>query len=292
MKFSETKCEIFQADEKTKLLTHIWLPEKKVSAVFIAIHGGLTHGGDYITSGLYFAKKGVATYAPDLRYHGTFAEHNENEKIFFHIDSYDTYSKDIHKFYDWVKEKHPGVPIFMYGHSNGSLISLNYGLTMGKNTDVKGYIISSPWLKNVVKVPLILRFLSKIVAAIVPKFESEPEPLNDVVTHDKEITARHYEDEKNGLRGKTASAKLFVEATKTQQFVVDNIKNWEKFPIFAVVAGQDKLADPETSKQALNSISSGLVEMHVHENNYHENYNEENRKETFDLIWKWVKNKI
>ena len=97
MNFSETKTEIFQADEKTKLLVYEWLPDKDVKAVMIGIHGGMAHGGDWVTPALYFKEKGVATYAPDLRWHGTYPKYNEKGKVFFHINSYDEYVDDIHK---------------------------------------------------------------------------------------------------------------------------------------------------------------------------------------------------
>ena len=87
MSFSETKTELFQADAKTKLLVYEWLPDQEVKVVMIGIHGGMAHGGDWVTPALYFKEKGVATYAPDLRWHGTYPKYNEKGKVFFHINS-------------------------------------------------------------------------------------------------------------------------------------------------------------------------------------------------------------
>ena len=58
MDFQETKCEIFNADENTRLLTRVWLPEDTPKAIFIAIHGGMAHAGDWVTPALYFKEKG------------------------------------------------------------------------------------------------------------------------------------------------------------------------------------------------------------------------------------------
>jgi len=154
MGFSETSSELFQADEKTKLFTYIWMPKEKPRAILVGIHGGMAHAGDWVTPALYFIKKGIATYAPDLRWHGTYPKYNPGGKVFFHINSYDQYCQDIDRFITWVSSKHPGIPIFIIGHSNGGLIALYYGLTLGKNANVKGFIVSSPWLKNKVEVHL------------------------------------------------------------------------------------------------------------------------------------------
>ncbi len=288
MNYNQTKCELFAADEKTNLLAHIWLPDKEPKAIFLAIHGGMAHGGDWVTPAMYFKEKGIATYALDLRWHGTYPEHNKGGKVFYHINSYGEYNRDIHKFYQWIKERHPNLPIFILCHSNGGLIALNYGLQIGQQADIKGYIISSLWLKNKVQVPKIMVHLSKIIAKIAPMYAITPESLTDNLTHDEKITARHHEDEKIGLRGKTASAKMVVEFEKTQDWVINNMQHWGKFPIFAVLAGQDLLADNETSIRVFKQIPSEQLKLIIHENNYHENFNEINRNDTFDEIWNWL----
>jgi len=288
MNFSETKTELFQADEKTKLLVYEWLPEKNVKAVMIAIHGGMAHGGDWVTAALYFKQEGVATYAPDLRWHGTYPNYNEKGKVFFHINSYDEYVADIHKLYSWVKERHPKSPIFIISHSNGALIALKYGLTLAENADIRGFIVSSPWLENRVKIPAIMKKIARLIAGIYPTFAVKPPSVTDVLTHDEKITSRHHRDEEIGLRGAAASAKLGVESERTQAWVIENLKAWKRFPVYAVLAGDDQLADVESSKNALNSIPSKLLTLIVHEKNFHENFNEVNREETFKGISKWM----
>ncbi len=288
MSFSETRTEVFQADANTKLLVYEWIPETEPKAVMIGVHGGLAHGGDWVTPALYFKEKGFATYAPDLRFHGTFDKHNPGGKVFFHINSYDDYAKDLHAFCDWVRKRHPGKPVFIISHSNGALISLYYGLTLGKQADISGFIISSPWLVNRVKVPGILKAISKVIAKVHPTFSIVPPSLTDQLTRDEKITARHHHDEEIGLRGKKVSAKLGVESEKTQAWVLENLKHWEKFPLFAVIAGNDQLADPEASHAALKTVSSKLVTIVVHPNNYHENFNEINRADIFGAIWQWM----
>ena len=286
--YGETNCEVFQADDQTNLLAHSWLPEKEIKAIFLAIHGGLAHAGDWVTPALYFKEKGIATFALDMRHHGTYDKYNKGSKVFFHIDSYDQYTEDIHKFYQWIKKKYPGKPIFILGHSNGSLIALYYGLTKGQTDDIKGYVLSSPWLKNIVSIPKIMLFMSKLIARVHPEFAVKPEPLTDHLTHDEKITARHYSDEKAGVRGTMVSAKAGVEIFKTQNWVLNNIKNWKKIPVFCIIAGKDKLADPQVSINAMNQIPKDLLQMIEYPENYHENFNEVNRDEIFARIYNWM----
>ncbi|MCP4115024.1 MAG: alpha/beta hydrolase [Desulfobacteraceae bacterium] len=292
MEFSETKCEIFQADAHTNLLSHMWIPDNEIKAIIINIHGGLAHAGDCVTPALFFKEHGIATFALDLRWHGTFPEYNKNEKNFFHINSYDDYATDIHKYYKMIRKEYPDTPVFIMGHSNGSLISLKYALSLGKNEDIKGFILSSPWLKNKVEISPVLLFLSRFIATVFPRFAITPDSLNDKLTHDREITKRHYEDEKKGLRGTKVSAKLGVESLKCQNWVIGNIQNWKKYSLFSVIAGKDYLADPVVSREVLGSIPEELHKTCFYKDNFHENYNEVNRDEIFNNILNWMNERI
>lgn len=292
MKYSATRNDIFQADENTKLPSYVWIPEGEVKAIVIAIHGGMAHGGDWETTALFLKSKGVATYALDLRWHGLFSELNPGEKNIFHIDSYDTYAKDLHKYYESIRKENPKTPVFLLSHSNGGLISLYYGLTLGKDSDIKGLIVSSPWLVNRVKVPAPLMLIAKILAFFKPDFPFTPEPLTDVLTHDPEITARHHRDEESGVRGTTVSANLSAIYLKTQKFVLNNISEWNGMPVLGIIAGDDRLADAQSSIDALNSITEVPEKTLVYPENYHENFNELNREEIFGEIWNWLKDQI
>ncbi len=288
MGFSETRTEVFSPDGNTKLQVYEWLPDGDVKAVFLAVHGGMAHAGDWVTPALFFKDKGVATYAFDLRWHGTYPLHNPGGKVYFHTNSYEENVSDLNAFYEWVKAKHPGKPVFVLSHSNGALISLLYGLTTAKKTDIKGFIVSSPWLKNKVKVPAIVEKLAGIIAAIHPTFAVVPPDITDKLTHDEKIHARHIEDTKLGLRGTTATAKLGAESAKTQATVVAGLKNWARFPMFAIIAGDDYLADPTASRAVLKTVPQELLSLMEHEKNYHENFNEVNREVTFAAIWDWM----
>jgi alpha-beta hydrolase superfamily lysophospholipase len=288
MIYSETNSEVIQVDDQTSLLTRIWMPKTSPKAVLLALHGGMAHAGDWVTPALYFMEKGIATYAPDLRWHGTYPKYNKGGKVIFHADSYDETVSDVHKIYKKITEKHPGVPVFVISHSNGALNALKYGLTLGKDTDIKGFILSSPWLKNKVEISPIVISMSKFLSKIVPMMPVTPEPLTDKLTHDKKITERHHADEASGIRGTQVTVRLGAESMKTQEWVVSEISKWEKFPVFGVIAGEDYLSDPDVSVKALESIKNAPVTIHRYDENYHENFNELNRETIFGLIAKWI----
>ncbi|MBN2039451.1 MAG: alpha/beta fold hydrolase [Spirochaetes bacterium] len=287
MNYSETRTELFQADKDIKLLSRQWITEKKQKAIFIAIHGGMAHCGDWVTPAIYFKEHGISTYAFDIRWHGTYPEYNKNGKVFFHIDGYKQNVEDIYNFYLKIRNDNPDTPVFLISHSYGAANALMLGL-MYRETDIKGIIVSSPWIKNKVPIPSILRIAANLIVLINPKFAIKPASLTEHLTHDKEIIKRHYADENSGIRGTSATVKTGKEMIKLQKFIMNKIVEWNKYPLFAVIAGKDYLADPDVSTDTLKKIPDKLLTLKYYENNFHENFNELNRDEIFDEIVRWT----
>jgi alpha-beta hydrolase superfamily lysophospholipase len=289
MYFKETKKDVLETKDGVCLPIRIWLPKKAPKAVFLAIHGAMAHAGDWVTPGLFFAEKGFATVAFDLRGHGLSPKHNKKIKLLLHIDSFEDFIDDTKCVLDYIKKEFPKTPVFILGHSFGGLISLNYGLTKAKGEKIiKGFIVSSPWLRNLVEIPPVLRALSKVLAVIYPKL---PNPANldlNVLTHDKTILKRHVKDEKGGLRGTKATPGFLIEAEKAQEWTSENLMNWKGFPLFAVIAGKDELADPDFSEKVLAKVPKKFITLINYKDNYHENFNETNREEIFNKIYKWM----
>ncbi len=287
--FSETTLELFQADDNTRLLSHCWLPAKKPKAILLGIHGAMIHGGDWVTPALFFKNKDIATYALDLRWHGTFPQYNPGTEVIFHMDKFQDHVNDIFKYWKWIRAKHSGVPMFVICHSFGGLIGLTFGLTKAHDTDISGFIVSSPWLVNKVKVNPVLEMLADVLSVIKPRHSIELESILDKLTHDKKILARHRADEAAGLRSSRVTTRCAAESKKAQRWVLNNLSRWNTYPVYAVIAGEDHLADCESSVEALRTVRPGLMTLTVHQKNYHENFNEVNREDIFKDIFKWMK---
>jgi pimeloyl-ACP methyl ester carboxylesterase len=87
--------------------------------VILAIHGGMAHGGDYVTPALYFRQHGIATVAYDL------CGHQDARRV--DIPGFATFLDDSLLFLQWVKQQYPGLPVYVMGHSMGALIATHLG---------------------------------------------------------------------------------------------------------------------------------------------------------------------
>lgn len=278
MRFSETKMDVLKTGDGERLDIHIWAPEAP-KAVLLAIHGGLAHAGDYVTPALYFLKKNIATVSYDLRGH-------KQEKAY--IDSFNRYLEDTSEFLTWTKKTYPGIPIIMVGHSMGGLIATHFGIQYAADDPaIKGFVLSSPYYENAIKVSPIMIPIVKLLGAILPKLAIPAPDLTELLTHDEEITKRHRQDEADGIRGSKATMRFGSELLKAQKWVKQNFEKWHH-KTFAVIAGADEVADYKEAELLLKSMDKKLLTYLFHKDNFHENFNEVNREETFAKMYEWI----
>lgn len=279
MRFSEDRLTTFAAGQGAQRRVHVWEPEAP-RAVILAIHGGMAHGGDYVTPALYFRQHGIATVAYDL------CGHQDARRV--DIPGFEVFLDDSLLFLQWVRQQYPGLPIYVMGHSMGALIAthLALGHFAGEAT-IKGYILSSPYYVNAIKVSPVLLALAGVLGALAPRMKVPLESLTDQLTHDGGITARHHADERDGIRATEITVRFGNALTAAQQGLAARMSAWTQ-PLFAVVAGDDKLADANAAEAMLKSVPAHLLTYRRYPQNFHENFNELNREEIFADILAWM----
>lgn len=279
MRFSEDKLATLKCSDLVERSIHIWQPEQP-RAVILAIHGGMAHAGDYVTPALYFRAKGIATVSFDM------CGHDGKKRV--DIPGFESFLADAALFLEWVKRAYPGLPVFVMGHSMGALIATHLGLgRYAGESIIQGFILSSPYYVNAIKVPKVLLLLSDFLAKVFPTMKVPLGSLTEVLTHDRAITARHVADEKDNVRATEVTVRFANALTSAQSGLAGRLPAW-RFPVFGVVAGDDKLADAAASQAMLKSIAPALLDYHFYPDNYHENFNELNRDRIFCQILHWL----
>lgn len=283
MRFSEDKLARLKCSDHIERTIHIWSPEQP-KAVIVAIHGGMAHAGDYVTPALYFRAQGIATVSFDM------CGHDGKKRV--DIPGFDTFLADMELMLKWVKVNFADLPIFIMGHSMGALIAAHLGLGQFANDRrIKGFIMSSPYFVNAVKVSKVLVWFSDYLAKAFPKMKVPLESLTHQLTHDPAITARHYADEKDNIRATEVSFRFAASLLGAQSALVGKLGAWS-YPVFAVLAGDDKLANAQETQAMLKTIKPELLDCHLYPDNYHENFNELNRDKIFGDIQSWMEKRL
>ena len=260
-------------------VTRIW-DAQSPAAVIIGIHGGLSHSGDYATVGGYFRDAGITTVSFDLSGHGS--------KARIDIDGFDVLLDDAEQMLKWTCEQFRSLPVFVVGHSMGGLIATHLELSGRLDAyPVKGVVLSSPYFANAIPVsPLVIQ-LSRVLATLFPTAKVPMESFTEWLTHDATIVEQIHADQDAKRRGTEASFRFGRALLDAQAALNQDLSRWHH-PLFAVVAGQDKLANAQISLQMLKTVPAHCLELHHHAGNFHENFNELNREQIFDAMLRWM----
>ncbi|CDG85269.1 alpha/beta fold hydrolase [Janthinobacterium agaricidamnosum] len=286
MRFSEDELATLKCCDLVERTIHIWRPEQKPRAVIMALHGGMAHAGDYVEPARYFRAHGFALVSFDM--HG----HDAKKRV--DIPGFDTLLDDAELFLLWVKITYPGLPIFIMGHSMGGLLATHLGLgRFAGDSDIQGFIISSPYYVNAIKVAAPLHWLSGLLAKVAPTMKVPLASLTMLLTHDRDITERHLADERDNLRATEVTVRFAHALTSAQAALSGGagLAAW-RFPLFAVLAGDDKLADSTAGAAILKTVPAELLDYHFYPSNYHENFNELNRDVIFGQVLGWLRNRL
>lgn len=119
-----------------KIFTRSWRPEgEKPRGVVVIAHGFNSHSGYYQWTGEQLAAKGFAVHALDHRGRGQ----SDGERFF--VEKVSHYVDDLATFINQVKEREPGLPVFLLGHSAGGVISCTYALD--HQAEIQGLLCES-----------------------------------------------------------------------------------------------------------------------------------------------------
>ena len=284
MRFSESRIEKLLCSDGKKRSIHVWEPEKP-HKVFLMIHGLMDHCGNYILPALFFKDRGIATVMQAQIGHDHKGPDHPRKVSFKHFENL---TEDVGLMLEWVKSQYPGLPVFILGHSMGALVATHYGINyQTPDAAVKGYIFSSPYYVNAVKVPKIMISLVGILAHLLPGMIVPTEDFKKLVTHDEEIYKRQRKDEKDGHVVSSVTTRSANEVVKAQAWIPGNIARW-KTPLLVIIAGDDRIAESASTQSLIGLIEPGLVTELYYPENYHEHFNESNREEIFTRIIEWT----
>jgi alpha-beta hydrolase superfamily lysophospholipase len=120
------------ASDGKEIRVHRWLPDGAPKALLLVAHGMAEHATRYGRLAEKLASAGWAVYAPDHRGHGDTAGPGELG-WFAERDGFRRVVDDLHEIAEAAKAEYEGLPLFLLGHSMGSILSEAYMGLYGGN---------------------------------------------------------------------------------------------------------------------------------------------------------------
>lgn len=134
----------FTASDGIPLWGSVWRPPAPRAAVSL-VHGIGEHSGRYGHVAQALNEAGYALVAFDLRGHG------HSGGLRGHAPDYEALMADHDLLMNETRHRFPGLPHFLYGHSLGGNLALNYCLR--RRPALAGVVVTSPWLALATRPP-------------------------------------------------------------------------------------------------------------------------------------------
>ncbi len=252
-----------------------WLPAGEPTGVLLLCHGLGEHAGRYGHVVDTVVPDGWAVYGVDHRGHGRSGGRRA------HLDRYEDWLADYDTFRRHVVARHPGLPVFLLGHSMGGQIALAYALD--HQDDLRGLVLSAPALaSNAVPkaaVP-VLRLLARIAPTLRPAGIDGTK-----VSKDPAVVADYQADPLVHQGNPT----LGLSAALFSQFdVLPERARGLKLPLLLQQGGEDVLVDPAGARVLEASSGSPDQTVRWYDGLWHEIYNEPERAGPLDDLRDWL----
>jgi acylglycerol lipase len=266
----------FKGVRDTSIYYQGWVPEGNVKAILLIVHGVGEYCGRYTNIINFFVPLGYAVYGLDHIGHGKSDGQREVIKRF------EDFTEPLARYYQMVKEWHPGKPIFIYGHSLGALITLFY--LLDHQADFKGAVISAPPVKIPNNISPMTVTLGKILATVAPRTGILGLDTSSL-SHDQGVVTA-YNTDPLVFHGKItacisagmlrAMLRVNEEATKIS------------LPLFILQGSADRIVDPTGAKMLYDKVGSKDKTIKVYDNLFHEVHNEPERLTMFNDLQSWL----
>jgi alpha-beta hydrolase superfamily lysophospholipase len=270
----------FKSQDGLELFTHAFPANEDPKAVVCIVHGHGEHIERYEHAAQAFNQVGYSVIGYDQRGHG------QSQGPRGHVPSYELLLDDLSRFRKEVKEYYPNLPHFIWGHSMGGNIVLNYVLR--QNPGTTGVIATGPWLKLAFEPPAVQMFLGRMMNKIKPDFTQESGLDTSALSHDPEVVRAYEED--SLVHGKV-SARLMVEMMDAGTWALEHAAEFPA-PLLLMHGSEDRITSSAASKDFAAKAPSDKVTLKIWDGFYHELHNEPEKAEVLNTIIEWMDSRL
>jgi acylglycerol lipase len=266
----------FATADGLTLFERAWLPDDQAKAVIVIVHGYAEHSGRYEHVGRALAARGYAVEAFDLRGHGR----SEGDRAV--ARSFGRYLSDLRRFRARVTARHPGLPLFLLGHSMGGTIVALYAIV--DQPAVQGIILSGPGL---IGRGAAWRITAPLFSALGRLFPSLPlaQLKAETVSRDPAVVEA-YDNDPLVYRGKMRAGMMraFVRALDRIGEGMDSISA----PLLLLHGTADELTNVEGSILLYERARSADKTLRLYDGLAHEILNEPEKEQIIGELLAWL----
>ena len=257
-----------------KTATYKFDTEGTPKAVILLVHGFGEHSGRYRDWAAKFNEQGISLRAFDLPGHGL-SDGRRGVMPPFDVlfDSIDLILKDI-------AAEFPGIPQFIYGHSLGGGIVLDY--LIRRKPSLTGAIATSPWINLAFEPPKAKQLLASVASRIMPGMTQSSGLKTEYLSRDPEVVKAYRTDP---LVHGIVSAGIFGSITSAAKEILGRASEIT-LPLLLVHGRNDMITSAAATMEVASAAPGATLKLW--DGGYHELHNDLLREEHFEFITEWM----
>jgi alpha-beta hydrolase superfamily lysophospholipase len=272
-----TATETFENDG-LQIFLRSWQPAETPTAVVAICHGFNSHSGQYAWVAEQFVAQGYAVYAADLRGRG------ESEGERFYVEDVARYVSDLGKAIAIAKSRHPGLPVFLLGHSAGGVVSCTYALD--NQAELSGFVCEDFAFQ--IPAPGFVLAALKGLSHIAPHL-GVLKLKNEDFSRDPEAVARLNADPL--IHDETQPALTVAALARADERLHDSFAQIT-IPLLILHGTGDKATMYQGSEFFHQNASSSDKTLKLYDGHYHDLLNDIGKEDVMADIAAWVKARI
>lgn len=269
--------------EKTTLLSHDglklhairWRTPHAPKACVLIVHGISEHSGRYAHVAAELTANGYTTYSLDYRGHGR----SEGERA--NIGEFPLAVEDVKQCYDWLAAEEAGLPVFILGHSQGTLVTLLYALTYPET--ISGVLLSAAML-GLAETAAPLVALVNVLNRVVPRLKLMPLDTS-TISRDPAVLEAAANDPLQYHERLTPH--IIYAMIHESRRVLQRLPSMTK-PILIMHGTGDRLVPPNGSQLVYDAVGSTDKRLIWYDGLYHELCNEPEQGQVLSDIVDWL----
>ena len=267
-----------------KIYAQSWMPDtqrqKVPRAILLILHGLGEHSSRYAHMAEFFTHYGIGILANDREGHGRSGGKRGHVKKYHHLFD------DIQKLHAEATRRYPKVPVFLYGHSMGGGLVLDY-LVQHPRVGFQGVIGASPMLETSFAPPKVLTQLARLIRPIFPSFTQNHGLDKDMLSSDPSVVEAYINDPLVHIK---ITAETAIGMLDSGQRSLRNV-NKLAAPLLLMHGDKDGITSHEATERFADK-AQGDVTLKIWEGGYHELHNEPVKMEVLDYMHQWIKRQL
>jgi alpha-beta hydrolase superfamily lysophospholipase len=269
----------WQSFDGLKLYTQGWKPESEAKAVICLVHGLGEHSERYEHVAQYLTDNGYAVLSFDLRGHG------KSGGARGHTPSVEAFRKDIDLLIQEAKQRYPQLPHFLYGHSLGGILVLNYALS--RKPELAGVVATSPGLRTSLQEQTTKIAFANIAGAILPNLSMSTGLETEQISRSWEVVEIYKNDPLVHDKATLSMAKNTIQAI---DWTFEHASEFN-LPLLLVHGSEDNIAYARGSEEFAGHVKEDCT-VKLWDGLYHETHNEPEKEQVLEFMLNWLNEHI